>query len=388
MSEQWIALLGRCDQPTDAVADYCKFLSAALCNLGIELQLDRCDWDVAGWANAREALRERAASWRGRRVLVQYTALAWSARGFPVRFLSVLKLLRQCGARIAVVYHDAEPYSGGRLIDRFRRAAQLRTMRRALRLADAAILTVPADKLSWLRGKTPPNAVFIPVGANLPIADPAAGIAPANANAIAAPARDAAKTVAVFGVTGGQAGRPEVLQIADAVRFAAARLPLTRHSPAETAGAASLADVPLRLVVLGRETETLAQPFENALRGSGVTVSVLGMLPGEGVVRTLRAADVALFVRAAISSRRSSAIAAIACGVPLIAWAGSETAPPITEAGVVFYSRGEPDEPGRTLARVLTDVAYRAALAEQSRRAYAQHFSWTAIARAYASALL
>jgi glycosyltransferase involved in cell wall biosynthesis len=364
MSQRWIALLGRCDKPTDAVEDYCKFLSAALSHLDIDLQLDRVDWDVAGWPSARAALCRRAASWRDRWVLVQYTALAWSARGFPLRFLSVLELLRDSGTRVGVVYHDAEPYAGRRLIDRIRRIAQLRTMRQGLRLADVAILTVPAERLSWLGGIAPTGKrVFIPVGANLPVAELAA------TSTIATPPREAAKTVAVFGVTGGTAGRPELQEIVAAVRFAAAAVPN------------------LRLVVLGRETETLAQPFEEALRGSGVPVNVLGMLRGEEVVRALRAADVALFVRDALSSRRSSAIAAIACGVPLIARAGPETAPPITEAGVAFYSRSEKDDLGRTLVRMLADDVFRAELAETSRRAYKKHFSWSAIAAKYASAL-
>jgi len=47
------------------------------------------------------------------------------------RFVRV-KTLKAAGARVAVVYHDAEPYSGTRVIDRLRRRAQLRTMRKAL----------------------------------------------------------------------------------------------------------------------------------------------------------------------------------------------------------------------------------------------------------------
>lgn len=363
MSQRWIALLGRCDKPTDAVEDYCKFLSAALSHLGIDLRLDRVDWDVSGWSSARAALSRRAAVWRDHWALVQYTALAWSARGFPIRLLSVLRLLRESGVRVGIVYHDAEPYGGRRLIDRVRRRAQVRTMRQALRLADAAILTVPAEKLSWLAGKTPSHALFIPVGANLPIAEIDA--APVARTA----ARDGAKTVAVFGVTGGNAGRPEVQEIAGALRYAVATVPN------------------LRLVVLGRETEALAQPFQDALQGSGVGVSVLGILPGEEVVRTLHSADVALFVRDALSTRRSSAIAAIACGVPLIARAGPETAAPITEAGVAFYSRSEQNGLGETLKRVLTDDIYRAELAAKSRRVFAEHFSWHAIARKYAAEL-
>jgi len=292
-------------------------------------------------------------------VLVQYTALAWSSRGFPFRFPSLLRSLQRCGARIAVVYHDAEPYEGRRLIDRVRRAAQLRTMRKALRIADAAILTVRGEKLSWLGGAVPHNAVFIPVGANLPT----------DEASIELRAPEGAKTVAVFGVTGGSTGLREVQEIVAAVRFAAARVQ------------------PLRLVVLGRETEQFAKAFADALRDANVTVEVLGARSGEEVVRTLRDADVALFVRSELSSRRSSAIAAIACGVPLVARAGAETAAPMTEAGVAFYSRQDPDEPGTTLTRVLLEDAYRAELAAKNTRVHQEHLSWSAIARKYVVAL-
>lgn len=358
MTEKWIALLGRCDKPTDAIEDYCKFLSVALSELGVELSLERVAWDVSGWSAARAELRRQAARWRGQLVLVQYTALAWSARGFPSRFLNILKIVLAVGARVAVVYHDVEPYEGARMIDRLRRVAQLQTMRRAVGIADAAILTVPAEKLSWMTGEMARKAVFIPVGANLPIP-----------SVREAKPVDDTRTVAVFGVTGGAAGARELQQIAEALRFAA------KHVPK------------LRLVVFGRETETLETPFRDALKDASVAVQTLGILPGEEVVRTLRAADVQLFVRSPISSQRGSAIAGIACGLPVVARAGSQTAAPVTEAGVALYSSTEKDEPGKTLVRVLTDDACRAALTEKSRRAYEEHFSWRAIARKYVAAL-
>jgi len=359
MTGTWIALLGRCDKPTDAVEDYCRFLGAALGELGVELSLERVSWEVGGWSGARAELHQKAAAWGGRWVLVQYTALAWSAHGFPLRFPGILRSLRASGARVAVVYHDVEPYEGQRIIDQLRRKAQVWTMRRALHTADAAILTVPADKLSWMAGDLATNASFIPVGANLPI----------TPNGGKTTLTDGLRTVAVFGVTGGAAGAPELHQIAASLRFAATRVGK------------------LRLVALGRGTEKLEAPFRDALKDASVAVKVLGVLPGEEVVRALRTADVLLFVRSPISSRRGSALAGIACGLPVIARTGSETAAPVTEAGVAFYSQDAADEPGATLVRVLTDDAYRAELADKSLRAYQEHFSWRAIAQKYVAAL-
>src|SRR3974390_1339857 len=111
------ALLGRKDEPTDAVEEYCRYLGGALQAHDIQLQIRRVPWELHGWRECLHALELQATDWRGKWVVVQYTALAWSARGFPLRFLRVLKLLESSGARVAVVFHDIEPYSSPRPID-------------------------------------------------------------------------------------------------------------------------------------------------------------------------------------------------------------------------------------------------------------------------------
>ena len=130
-----IALLGRPDAPTDAVEEYCRYLGEALLAEGFELLIERVAWPDSGWTRAERALRHRAQGWRGAWVLVQYTALAWSARGFPLRFPRVLNILKTAGARVGVVFHDIGPFSGTRVIDKVRRRAQLRVMLKALHLS-------------------------------------------------------------------------------------------------------------------------------------------------------------------------------------------------------------------------------------------------------------
>jgi len=92
-------------------------------------------------------------------------------------------------------------------------------------------------------------------------------------------------------------------------------------------------------------------------------------------------------VRAPISTRRSSAIAGIAAGVPMVAFAGAETTWPITDAGVLLASPGNPAELHEALVRVLSDPELRASLRQQSAVAYREHFSWPAIATSFASLL-
>ena len=352
-----IALLGRPDAPTDAVEEYCRYLGEALLAEDFELIIERGAWPESGWTRAASALRRRAEGWRGAWVLVQYTALAWSARGFPLHFPRVLKSLKAAGARVGVVFHDIEPYGGTRVIDCLRRRVQLHVMRKALRLSDAAVFTIPMERVSWITHE-PSKGCFIPIGANLPTSS--------EANSRRGISTGGKLSVAVFCITGGKWGRWEIETIVEAVRFAASRIGN------------------LRLIVPGRNAQSAEAELRKQFRDSTVELHVLGVLPGEDVVRTLSVSDVLLFVRGPISTRRGSAIAGIACGLPVIAFEGSETAPPITEAGLAFFSPQKKGDLGNVLLRVLEDEHYRTSLAQRSLLAQRQYFSWRVIAARYA----
>jgi hypothetical protein len=64
-AQRVIALLGRRDEPTDAVEDYCRYLGQALVAHDIQLEIRRVPWNEHGWAAALEALRLQAETWRG-----------------------------------------------------------------------------------------------------------------------------------------------------------------------------------------------------------------------------------------------------------------------------------------------------------------------------------
>lgn len=358
MTQLVVALLGRRDEPTDAIEQYCIHLGTALRKHDFAMEIVRMEWKELGWPAALRELEQKSEDWSGHWVLLQYTALAWSARGFPLRVLRVMKILRDAGARMGVVYHDVEPYPGSRAVDHLRRFVQQRTFRQALRLSDRAILTVPAEKLSWITGETR-KAVFIPVGANFPH----------RASVGRDRKEDETPTVAVFGVTGDIAGQQEVSQITGAMRLAAEKLGR------------------LRLLVFGRNADSAEESLRDKLRGLPVVLRVSGVLPEDELQPLVSSADVLLFVRGTISSRRGTAIAGIACGLPVIAIAGSETAAPITDAGVVLVAGENERAWGEALVRVLGDPEYHAMLAERSRAAYRNHFSWDAIAVRYACVL-
>jgi glycosyltransferase involved in cell wall biosynthesis len=358
MSAHCVALLGRADHPTDAVEEYCRYLSEALRSHSFELELVRVHWNEHGWSAGLSELRRKASNWGGQWVLVQYTALAWSKRGFPWNFPRALRVLRHAGARVAVVYHDAEPHAGKRSIDRLRSFVQTSTMRRALLASDLAILTVPAKQLRWLPA-CQDRAAFIPVGANLPI----------DSVELQKPPSGRTPTVAVFGITGGPAGERETRMIIETIQLTSKKLGK------------------LKLHVFGRHAELRETLLRSALRDVPVEIEVSGVIPAREVASNLQSSDALLFMRGAISSRRGSAIAGIACSLPIVACGGPETAPPVTEAGIMLVAPEAPEEFAAALIRVLLDKTYHDALAAKSRDAYRKFFSWAAIAARYAEVL-
>jgi len=66
-----IALLGRRDQPTDAVEEYCRLLGTAIADHSFQVELRRVTWDQHGWAASLDALKLQADAWRDTWVLVQ-----------------------------------------------------------------------------------------------------------------------------------------------------------------------------------------------------------------------------------------------------------------------------------------------------------------------------
>ena len=356
-----MAILGRREEPTDGVYDYCCYLRDALAKEGVNLSLTQVRWAEIGRKASRKELLEAVEGKQNTFFLLQYTALSWSRQGFALPAVGILKLLKENGSRCAVVFHDPDGYAGNRAVDRFRRAIQRYAMKRLVRLSDLAIFTLPRDKISWLPADTQ-NFVFIPVGANLP--------APERAWEASHHSTGSKPVVAVFSLSDKPTLAKEVSQIARAVSIAAKQVG------------------PLEVVVLGRNSESGGEALRLALAGSGAEVRIVGVVSADEVVRILGTSDVMLFARGPISSRRGSAISGIACGLPIIAEAGSELAPPMNEAGVILVPEELlPEGFGTALARILTDQTYRASLAQRSRDAQKRYFSWSVIARQYAQAL-
>lgn len=357
-----IMLLGRRDEPTDAVRDYANCLSQALLRQGIRCENSEMSWHEQGWLVALAKLWKQSRAWRGRWVVLHYTALMWSRRGLPLAVPLVLKILKFRGCRTAVVFHDVYAIAGSRWIDRLRVSIQERIMRHLSINATRAIIPVPADGVSWLPIKKR-RIQFIPVGANIFSLDELAreGFVPVH-NAI--------PTVAVFGIPAWPAAQKrEVDAIVQSVRKACAY-----------AGE-------LQLTVLGRGAKEAESLLRTGLSGSKVRLKVDGLSSSREISTELSCCDALLFVRGALSSRRGSGVAAIACGLPIVAYQGRETGFPLTDAGILFVPQDDVDSLASQLARVLLDRELRVALSDRNLKVFREWFSWDRIADRWIEAL-
>lgn len=359
--EQVILLLGRRDHPTDGVADYCEQLREYGTARGLTFESVHVPWAEKGWRRALAELRQAAAVWRDRWVLLQFTTLAWSHRGFPLRAPRVLEVLRQAGVRCGVVLHDFSPWEGKGVRSSARKYCQLHALRQLYMRSDLAIFTGPFERLSWLP-RDRDKAAFIPVGANCPEL-------PMGTSAGTPFTKNAPKTIAVYGVTEGSHILPEVADIVFAVKQATQKV----NS--------------LRLIVFGRGSKAAEIALRSELAGASVEIETLGLVSPEQVRLAMAKSDVLLFVRGQISSRRGSAIAGIACGLPVVCYSGPETVWPVTDAGILAAPMGDRRALAVMLQNVLTDERLGIALRDRSRRAHERYFSWSAITARFASEL-
>lgn len=357
MNTPLVALLGRQEKPTDGVEDYCRYLTDALARRSVIMETTRFNWDEVGWISALRELRHRGSEWRGRWVVVHYTALAWSRRGFPVGILVALVILRRRGARCAVLFHEpARQGSPSRLRNKLRGSVQEWVIRECFRKAERAIFTVPLETIPWLP-RNGSKAVYIPIGANIP--------APALRPDGEGSSPETPKTVAVFCLDKMPALGEELKDIVRAVEVACKM------------------GTSFRLVFLGRGTAEAKAEISFALRNVPIEVCNLGLLDAAGASDLLSRSDAMLFVRGRLNQCRGSALAAVACGLPLIGYAGEVESTPLAKAGVMLVPYKDSSALGAALARVLTDRRLAEELRAKSIRIRDAHYSWDIIAAPY-----
>ena len=359
-AEQLIFLLGKRDIPADGVQDYCEYLGQALERRGVHNEIARVDWNSAGWLRALRKLRNVSRAWSGDWVVLQYTALAWSRRGFPFGAVIALSIARRRGARCAVVFHEPTGLSGPRWIDRIRAACQNWVVRKLFNTSERSIFPDPLNTIVWLPRRDQ-KGVFIPIGANIPDEQE-----PQENSAKHDPLR---KTVAIFCLSDPPNLHRELGDISAAVKICTAD------------------GMKLRIVFFGRGTAEANEEIKLAFKTIPAEILNRGIQDANSVRRTLESSDVMLCVRGLLYPRRGSALAGIACGLPVIGYAGAAENTPITEAGVELVPYGDRTALGAALGRVLRDSNLWQQLHEKSLQAHRKYFSWGLIAEKFDEAL-
>ena len=90
--------------------------------------------------------------------------------------------------------------------------------------------------------------------------------------------------------------------------------------------------------------------------------------------------DAMLCVRGEMYPTRGSAIAGIACGLPIVGYGTSQKAFPISQAGVRLVPYRDSEALGTNLAQILSDGQLREQLIKANRAAQENFFSWSSIA--------
>jgi hypothetical protein len=360
-TETWIALLGRKDEPADGIADYCAYLGQNLAKLGIELKPVRVEWAKNGWLRALWALWRNSKHWRGKWVIPHYTAMSWSKRGFPVGVLASTAILRWHGARGAILFHEPAGVDGPRAIDKVRRAFQNWTVRTLYRYNEKSIFTIPLNTVPWLPTDDA-KSVSIPLGPNIP-ENLANRTALQNRNG-------SAKTVVVFCVSESPYGEREVADIAAATRFAAA------------------GGTKLRVIFVGRGTSEMKGAIDRAFEGSEIEIHKRGVCEATEVTHIFSEADAMLAVRGKINLRRGSALAGLACGLPIIGYAGAADGSILEEAGITLVPFRDHRSLGSALHEILNNANLWREMHEKNLRVQKTYFSWSVIAVSYTEFLL
>jgi hypothetical protein len=353
-----VALLGRPDYPVDGVQDYCEFLGRALEMLRVESTIVRVHWADRGWLTALAEVWRQTKNWRGKWVLLHYTALGWSRRGFPFGAVAAILLLRTKGVNCGVVFHEAfrQGERNVNWIRRIRGTFQDYVIGILHRFSLKSIFTTPLEMISWLPANDIKSA-YIPLGANVP--EPLALSEPHPTG------KGHGATVSVFCLSDPPICEKEIVEISCAMRCAAG----TQHG--------------LRIIFLGKGTHEARGDIARAFDGIPVEVTNLGLCGLDEVSRVLAESQAMLCVRGKLNLRRGSALAGIACAVPILGYAGGAEGTVLLDAGIEFVAEGDQRALGIALTRILTDRRYWQELRDKNVRVQKKYFSWRVIAASY-----
>ena len=143
----------------------------------------------------------------------------------------------------------------------------------------------------------------------------------------------------------------------------------------------------LQLLVLGRGGKEAESLLRDRLASSGVRLRVDGLRSEREISVAWLAVTSCCLCEGRSSSRRGSGLAALACGLPIVAYQGNETACPLTEAGIAFVRQDDLVSLGNQLSALLLDRERRLDFGARNLAVFRQWFAWDRIAERWIDAL-
>jgi len=336
-------------EPADGIWNNSRLLAEALQRRGHSVTRPEVAWNTLGWKRALADLRRHLSTGSDWAVL-PYTPLLWSRRGFPWRVFLVTRAVRRSGARLAVHIHDPLAATGPRLIDRLRASFQTIVLRRLCEGAGLTFVSIRPELIPWMDASLRARTVVVVTGSAIPT----------DAGVHSGWTKDRLRIV-VFGVSPRREAQ-EMRDIATVLRT-------LREG-----------GVSVRLTLIGGGADQAATLLRDDPDAKGAEIDNRGVAPEHVIDEVLMASDVLLFVRTGVSSRRSSVIAGIAHGLPILGYETTETGPPVTEAGVVLVPEGSAQDLADATLSLARDPAWAATLGARSVAAAEGSFSWDRIA--------
>jgi glycosyltransferase involved in cell wall biosynthesis len=367
----WHILTGEYPPRAGGVADYTRLVAHGLAGAGREVHVwtspagdDGRDEPGGGVTVHRDAGLWSAADLRRldarldafaapRRLLVQYTPNAWGRRGLNLGFCRWLERRARDGDEVVAMVHEAIYHwqPGDRPL-RLMLTAVHRLMFTSLLRASRRVLYAAASLEAQIahhgRGRAP--ATLVPVPSCIPVIDDPDGVAAIRARS--APAGEV--LVGHFGTYGATAS--EVLE--------RSLVPLMRGRADRVA------------LLLGRGGRAFAEGLARRHPELAARVLATGGLPAEDVSRHLQACDLLIqpYVDG-VSTRRTSVMAALAHGLPVVTNSGHNTEPLWSdEEGAAVAA----DHAGALVAEaeaLLADAGARASLGAAGADLYRRRFA-------------
>jgi len=304
-------------------------------------------WDRAGFTRLGAGLARFGGP---RRLLVQFTPNAWGRRGLNLALGRWLAGRRRLGDDVRVMFHELWyfPEAGNGPARRVLSLIQKAAARRLLSTSSRAYVAIP----HWgeLLGRSRPLE-WLPIPSNISVHDDPDATAVVRAEV----GGEGRLILGHFGTFGGRTGR----HLAEALPRALAACP----------GAVGL--------LIGPGGPEFAEALAGSSPATRGRLAASGPLTEAGVSHHLRACD--LLVQpypGGVSSRRSSVMACLAHGLPVVTTLGGMTEPVWGEsAGVALAAEGDAGALAVAVARLAGDPGARARLGRAGRALYQRAFS-------------